>query len=173
MTWMDALHRWLKGAAASRPVEPPPPPPPRTLDMAQAITVAKTIWAEARGEGPQGMQAVANVIVNRTKNPGWWSRHADEIPDDTFAAVCRDPFQFSCWNADDPNRALIDRVTVEDPQYRVALSIASDAVAGTLGDLTNGCDHYHTVSTLPRWAARRSPDFALGRHLFYRIGRKG
>ncbi len=35
---------------------------PRDLDI-----VAKTVWGEARGEGRKGMQAVAEVILNRAK----------------------------------------------------------------------------------------------------------
>lgn len=36
----------------------------------QVDVVARTIWGEARGEGANGMQAVANVIMNRTARGG-------------------------------------------------------------------------------------------------------
>ena len=35
----------------------------------QVDIVARTIWGEARGEGATGMQAVANVIINRRTIP--------------------------------------------------------------------------------------------------------
>ena len=35
------------------------------VDQSDKITLARTIWGEARGEGYSGMQSVANVIMNR------------------------------------------------------------------------------------------------------------
>jgi len=57
--------------------------------------LAKTLWGEARGEGREGLIAVAWVIKNRADNPGWWGK--------SIELVCLKPYQFSCWNADDPN----------------------------------------------------------------------
>ena len=187
MRWLDLLHRWLSGAAASKPVDPPrgPPPPPPVVPMPQPSedsdelvfqidTVARTLWGEARGEGAAGMTAVACVIQNRVRNPGWWSRHLDAIPDDTFAAVCRDPFQFSCWNDDDPNLPKLVAVTPDDAAFRIALALAADVVQGRLLDVTGGCDHYYvTGSPMPKWARGRVPDHICGRHVFFRIGRHG
>lgn len=36
-------------------------------------TMARTIWGEARGEGVQGMQAIACVIMNRFHEKKWYS----------------------------------------------------------------------------------------------------
>ena len=43
----------------------------------EADVLARTLWGEARGEGEDGMQAVANVICNRAaiaraKGGYWW-----------------------------------------------------------------------------------------------------
>ena len=38
-------------------------------------TLARTIWGEARGEGSAGMQAVANVVMNRAAIGGWWGNN--------------------------------------------------------------------------------------------------
>ena len=38
----------------------------------QADIMARTIYGEARGEGQRGMQAVANVIMNRVKAGSWY-----------------------------------------------------------------------------------------------------
>src|SRR5688500_4029200 len=66
------------------------------VDKTDLDTLARTLWGEARGEGRNGMQAVANVIMNRYKlarsNSGYarqWGR--------TVAEVCRKKYQFSCW----------------------------------------------------------------------------
>ncbi|WP_341913694.1 cell wall hydrolase [Ferrovibrio terrae] len=135
-------------------------------------TLARTLWGEARGEGRQGMIAVAWVILNRARKPCWWSRNkGDGIEDDTIEAVCRDPWQFSCWNVSDPNRAKLLAVDTADPAFRLALAVAEDALAGRLPpDPTSGACHYK-VSSLPwpkDWGEPRDADFVHGHHAFYR-----
>lgn len=132
--------------------------------------LARTIWGEARGEGRRGMQAVANVIMNRFRRPRWWSRNkGDGIPDDTVAAVCFDPWQFSCWNMDDPNRKKMIEVSVYNAEFRLAYQIAGEALENNLPDLTGGADHYHTISISPKWAKGATPTAFVEKHVFYRL----
>ena len=139
-------------------------------------TMALTVWAEARGESERGQRAVAWVIRNRFAQPGWWSRErGDGIPDDTLAAVCRDPYQFSCWNPADPNRSRLDNPrTQERPDYLAILAICRSVMAAKTADddPTSGCDHYCTtaVARQTRWARGRAPVVVIGNHQFYRIG---
>ena len=105
---------------------------------------AKTIWAEARGEPLEGQIAVANVIINRARQGGWWG---DEV-----AKVCRKPKQFSCWNQGDPNRAKMDGLELEDRAFARALSVAAGTWAGDMADTTKGATHYHTAAIQPSWA---------------------
>lgn len=143
---------------------------------ADLTTMALTVWAEARGEMPGGQRAVAWVIRNRFENPGWWSRNAgDGIPDDTIAAVCRDPFQFSCWNPADPNRFRLDNPnTQKRPDYLAIRQICEDVLNSTTADddPTSGSDHYCTIAVArnTRWARGRKPAVVIGNHQFYRIG---
>ena len=83
---------------------------------------AKTIWAEARGEPLEGQIAVANVILNRARQGGWWG--------DDIAEVCCKPKQFSCWNGGDPNRARMDGLELQDRAFARAVSVAAGAWAG-------------------------------------------
>ena len=83
---------------------------------------AKTIWAEARGEPLDGQIAVANVILNRARQGGWWG--------DDVVKVCRKPKQFSCWNDGDPNRAKMDGLELQDRAFARAVSVAAGAGAG-------------------------------------------
>lgn len=65
-------------------------------------TVALTIYGEARGQSLLDRLAVGAVIRERVLRPGWWTREKDDgIPDDTWAAACRDPWQFTCWHTHD------------------------------------------------------------------------
>lgn len=125
-------------------------------------TLARTLWGEARGEGPRGMSAVASVILNRVVRPGWWGRD--------IVTICRAPFQFSCWLENDPNRAKLMAVTTADPAYDAARAIARLAVTGGLADITGGADSYYADgSTAPQWAKGLQPVAVIGRHRFYRL----
>lgn len=132
-----------------------------------ADILARTIWGEARGEDAaatpahDGMAAVAAVVMNRARRPRWWGGNVLE--------VCRKPFQFSCWNANDPNRAKLETVSVADPQFREALAIARLALSNWLVDMTGGADHYHATGVFPRWARGQVPTAEIGTHLFYRL----
>lgn len=143
--------------------------------MTDLETMALTVWAEARGESPNGQRAVAWVIRNRLNNPGWWSRQAgDGIPDDTLSAVCQKPFQFSCWNPSDPNRARLNNPkTREKGDYLAILKICTEVMAADASaDITKGADHYCTSAVVryTRWARGRTPVMVIGNHHFYQIG---
>lgn len=141
-------------------------------------TLARTLWGEARGEGIAGMTAVANVVINRLTiaqryeadhpgRPEWWG--------DSIAAICTHPAQFSCWNADDPNRAKLLAVTLDDPQFVEALALASQAVNGRLPDTTGGADTYEATALgwCKSWGANKPPKniptAEIGRQTFYRF----
>src|SRR5215468_10322728 len=78
------------------------------MSQAEIDTVARTVWAEARGEGVAGMTAVACVIMNRARIASQYKQdHGRPHPlfgDGTLASCCTHPWQFSCWNENDPNR---------------------------------------------------------------------
>jgi spore germination cell wall hydrolase CwlJ-like protein len=125
--------------------------------------VARTIWAEARGEGREGMQAVANVISNRSTNKAKWDGT-------TPRSVCLTKWQFSCWLANDPNLPKLLAITDKDPAYRIALELAQKVLTGQLPDITGGADHYHTTNISPSWAKGQKPIKVLGHHAFYKLG---
>lgn len=133
---------------------------------AEAIdTIARTLWGEARNQGERGMRAVACVIQNRVRNPAWWGKD--------WIGVCRRKWQFSCWNATDPNLKLLLKVTRQTKAFKQALLIAEEAVDGMLVDITGGADHYlnpKAVTKMPAWSLNREPVRVIGAHHFYRIG---
>ena len=127
----------------------------------EADVLARTIWGEARGEGSAGMHAVANVVMNRVARGGWRGRHVME--------VCQKPFQFSCWNKDDPNYRALLAVDGADIHFATALRIARRAVIGVLPDLTAGANHYHAAGIYPVWSRGERPVAVIGNHIFYRL----
>lgn len=130
-------------------------------------TAAKTIWAEARGEGTAGMRAVAHVLLNRVKDGRWGSN---------LLTVCWWGAQFSCWNAlltidgktrNNPDRMAIANVRDDDPN----LQIAKGLIAGALNepDPTDGATHYYAdTMAAPPWVAKAAFTVQIGRHRFYR-----
>jgi len=150
----------LSAALPRPPVIPPPAPATRPPTNDETVdTLARTLWAEARGEGSKGMEAVACVVLNRVAAPRWWGR--------TITEVCRKRSQFSCWNEGTSARAALLRVTSADPSFAEALAIAGRAASGQLADFTRGALHYHAIEVLPPWVTGRAPCFSLGRHVFY------
>ena len=126
--------------------------------------MARTLYGEARGEGLNGIEAVANVIINRVKyahttGPFWWGK--------TIKEVCLKPYQFSCWNPNDSNLAKITGDLSSDPVFEVCKRIAVRAIKGLLPDRTKGATHYHTLSVNPGWATALVPNVQIGNHLFY------
>jgi len=123
--------------------------------------MARTIWGEARGEGQLGMQAVANVIMNRVNRGGWWGA--------TISDVVLKPYQFSTWNESDANRNKARSVDTSDQAFWTASKIASMAYNGQLTDVTNGATHYHAKSVTPAWAVGQTPVATIGNHVFYKL----
>jgi len=134
----------------------------QTLDESEIF--AKTLYGEARGESVSGIEAVANVILNRVKyalqkGSYWWGNSIIE--------VCKKPFQFSCWNEQDVNAPLLEKDLRDDPIYQICYRIAKRAIAGCLTDNTHGATHYHTLRCNPAWARCAVPCAQIGNHLFY------
>lgn len=106
------------------------------MTIADQFMLALTTWRENRGGGYEGMQSVANVIVNRAGHRGT-----------TAYQECVRPWQFSSMTAKgDPELTLYPSVT--DPQWRIAQSIAQDAADGKLEDITGGAVLYYNPKAI-------------------------
>ncbi|HYH18042.1 MAG TPA: cell wall hydrolase [Azospirillum sp.] len=152
-------------AGAAPGATPTTAPPAAGAPTDEAVdTLARTLWGEARGEPVRGIEAVAAVVVNRVRRA---ERHGGHWWGGSIVAVCRKPFQFSCWNTGDPNRAKLLAVTAADPVFATCLRVARRAAAGLLPDPTGGATHYHRFGVHPSWATGHSPCAEIGRHLFY------
>lgn len=140
-------------------------------------TLARTAWAEARGEGARGMLAVCAVAANRVAaakryRAKWGTPHI-LYGDGTFKNACRRRFQFSCWNPNDKNLPALQAVTDADPQFRLALAIAREAIEDVLADPTGGATHYLTRAAFERapaghWCKAKPPLCTIGDHIFFR-----
>ena len=113
------------------------------------LTLARTIYGEARGEPPAGRAAVAHVVMN-------WLRVRFR-GDDTVTKVCRSRLQFSCWNLNDPNCRIIEGIRPGANQvFDQCCDTADQVMKGQLADNTGGAKHYYSVEIArPNWRSRR------------------
>ena len=119
-----------------------------------------TIWREARGEGSGGMMGVYNVIRNRVSaSPkNGWSNDPEK--------VCLQPYQFSCWNTNDPQRNLYP--TVDDLQYQKIKAFFDPAIS--VMDNTGGATGYFDDSIKPPvWATQNNFTKKIGSLNFYKL----
>ena len=117
---------------------------------------------EARSDGLDGMQAVANVVLNRINHPRWWGHG--------IASVCLAPEQFSSWNDGSTQIPLVKQAIEKlDPVYLESVKIAQSAVQDDLVDNTKGADSYFAISIpAPSWAKENEFTVQIGRQRFYR-----
>lgn len=150
---LDALDDMLAASpSALRDVGRPP-----VGNVSRAVDIlARTIWGEVRGEPRRGRLAVAEVVLNRTRQRSM-----------TVEDVCLQHRQFSCWNAGDPNLPKLRSVTDRDAVFRECVEIAENAVSGFAGNLTRGATHYHVLGLDVSWSRNKIPCAEIGNHVFF------
>ncbi|WP_095080297.1 cell wall hydrolase [Pseudomonas sp. Irchel s3h17] len=128
--------------------------------------LARTLWGEARGESIAGQIAVAWTIRNRVNDgraKSWWG--------EGYVGVCQKPYQFSCWNRNDPNHAyLTGAKQIPFREFAQAQIAAEQVIGGKVPDPTGGATHYYatTMPAAPVWAAKAKQTLQLGRHVFFK-----
>ncbi|CTQ60003.1 cell wall hydrolase [Roseibium album] len=159
--------RWLDVSdPATDAIDPTPVPgSPINATQGELLVLARTLYGEARNQSKMGIEAVAQVVLNRARKQFFGK---------TIREVCLHPKQFSCWNRNDPNFAKIkDAKPNSSTEFDLCFSVAQSAVAGTMTDHI-GADtlHYHaTYIAKPSWVVKSSnPVVTLreGSHIFYK-----
>lgn len=128
--------------------------------------LARTLWGEARGEDFIGQIAVAWTVRNRVfdgKTKSWWG--------EGYAGVCLKPWQFSCWNENDPNHAYLSGVKPIPARELARARMAADHVIDSKApDPTKGATHYYatTMKRAPTWTKGAKQTLKLGDHVFFK-----
>ena len=137
--------------------------------------LALTIIGEGRGEPIEGQVAIGCVCRNRLHtNPGKYHNYHD---------VCLAREQFSCWNTDDSNYALLMDIAAKwtegevlnDPYIRQCQLVASGVVDWAITDNTKGAQDYLTAKLFnspdrPKWAKAPLMDpIQKGSQLFFSV----
>jgi hypothetical protein len=136
-----------------------------------AYIVAATLYGEAKGEGDVGMQAVLNVIMNRSRQD--FSK--------TKGIVLKSK-QFSTWNkVHDLEKAK--KISIElakreknNQIYRTAIKLVDLAMKGKLPDITGGATlYYNPKKANPYWAGKPVKNKKIvktaqyGNHIFFKV----
>lgn len=102
------------------------------------------------------MYAVACVISQRSKNRGI-----------SAEKVCLQKWQFSCWNANDPQRGKLNSLLkLKEVEY--AKNLAKHIHNLDRG-YTGFADHYHSKNVKPHWSKGKKPVKVIGNHLFFKL----
>jgi len=127
--------------------------------------VALTILGEARGEGVNGMYAVACIIERRMQ---------ESTVNHTAAEVCLQPWQFSVWNAGK------GKVKKESQLHYLWESKSKDyarqlarVVCNKDKDLQHSviayANHYHRYDAKPSWTKKVKPVAKVKNHFFFKL----
>jgi spore germination cell wall hydrolase CwlJ-like protein len=141
------------------------PLPASVHDAKQQKCLAEGIYFEARGESELGQAAVAQVILNRVRNPAYPDTICDVVyQNKNKRGACQ--FSFAC-------DGIADRVRSRKA-WRTAQRIAGDVTDGRIwieevGDST----HYHANYVHPRWGRSMIQADTIGAHIFYRTKNGG
>jgi spore germination cell wall hydrolase CwlJ-like protein len=122
--------------------------------------LAQAVYYEAATEGADGQRAVAQVVLNRMRHPGFPSTvcgvvyQGSELP-----TGCQ--FTFTCDGS-------LARTPVAGLWTR-ARKIAAEALAGQVFAPVGHATHYHADYVLPYWADSLAKRVQIGHHIFYRL----
>ena len=147
-------HAWLAN-----------PLPSQAFGKIQQNCLARGIYFEARGESELGQAAVAQVILNRVRNPAYPATICGVVyQNKTWRNRCQ--FSFACDGISDRIRSQHSWKTAQ----RVAASVSDGTTwLEDVGDST----HYHANYVRPRWARTMKKTDRIGRHIFYRTKNGG
>jgi spore germination cell wall hydrolase CwlJ-like protein len=124
-----------------------------------AITcLARTIYWEAKSEGPAGMEAVANVVMNRLGHKSFPNTICGIVRQGSEKGAC----QFGWWcdgRSDDAE---------EGKSYAIAKEIARKALNMQLMDQTDGALYFNQKKAISRWSGEYGTTVEIGEHVFYK-----
>lgn len=131
------------------------------LDDYRALNcLTSAIYYEAGNEPEDGQRAVAQVVLNRVRNPLWPKSICGVVYQGSERSDLRCQFSFSC----DGSMAR----AADARGWMRARRIASQALSGRVYAPAGLATFYHTLAVRPGWSATMRPVAVIGAHIFYR-----
>jgi spore germination cell wall hydrolase CwlJ-like protein len=127
--------------------------------LAEHRCLAEAMYYEARGEGENGEEAVAEVIFHRMRNGNYGHSICAVVYEGAGAPGCQ--FSFAC------NGVMAE--AKEPEAWRTAQILAARILTEELplADTTGNATHYHAVSVQPYWSSTLPRTVKIGNHIFY------
>lgn len=134
--------------------------PPSVFTAEEQQCLASGIYFEARGESVKGQAAVAQVILNRVRNPAYPKTICGVVyQNEDWRNRCQ--FSFACDN-------IRDRVNSKQ-HWKIAREVALAVTAGKIWlPEVGSATHYHAIYVRPNWARTMVKVGRIGWHIFYR-----
>lgn len=152
----------------ARPFDAPPDTPAKQFRLKtdedsrdRALEcMTQAVYYEAATESADGQRAVAQVVLNRMRHPGFPSTVCGVVYQGSqLPTGCQ--FTFTCDGS--LTRAPIPAI------WARAKKIALDALAGHVFAPVGHSTHYHADYVLPYWADSLAKQVQIGHHIFYRL----
>ena len=122
--------------------------------------LAQAVYYEAASEGADGGRAVAQVVLNRMKHPGYPASVCGVVYQGSERSTgCQ--FSFTCDGS-------LRRVPA-GPIWKRSQDIAKQALSGGVFGPVGHATHYHANYVVPYWADSLDKMSQIGRHIFYRL----
>ncbi|WP_094462275.1 MULTISPECIES: cell wall hydrolase [Pannonibacter] len=136
------------------------PLPLSVVEPKEQRCMAEAIYFEARGESEEGQVAVAQVVLNRVKNPAYPNSICEVVyQNQNRRNQCQ--FSFAC-------DGIPDRITSQ-AAWTKAQRLAKEVVSGQQYlKMVDASTHYHATYVKPRWAGEMNKRGQIGLHIFYK-----
>jgi len=134
--------------------------PPSVFTAKEQKCLARAIYFESANEPLKGQAAVAQVVLNRVRNPTYPNSICGVVyQNENWRNRCQ--FSFACDRIPD--------IVWSRSKYEAAQEVALAVTAGKIylrdvGDST----HYHAVYVRPNWGPTMKRVAKIGLHIFYR-----
>jgi spore germination cell wall hydrolase CwlJ-like protein len=134
--------------------------PPTVFSEKEQDCLANAIYFEARGEALKGQAAVAQVVLNRVRNPAYPDTICDVVyQNKNWRNECQ--FSFACDGVKD--------IIWSRERWRLGKEIGLAVTAGKIWLPEVGSStHYHAIYVKPNWAPTMKRVAKIGWHIFYR-----
>jgi spore germination cell wall hydrolase CwlJ-like protein len=142
-------HPWMRN-----------PLPASVFSKPEQTCLANAIYFEARSESLRGQAAVAQVVLNRVRNPAYPASICGVVyQNQDWRNACQ--FSFACDGRKD---------RIESPShYKIAKDVAMAVTAGKIFIPEVGsATHYYASYVSPSWARAMKKMTKIGLHIFYR-----
>jgi spore germination cell wall hydrolase CwlJ-like protein len=121
--------------------------------------LTQAAYYEAASDGPEAERAVAQVVLNRVRHPGYPPNICGVVYEGSQSPGCQ--FTFTCDGS--LRRPPIPAL------WRQAHQAASEELNGKVFAPVGHATHYHADYVLPYWAEYLDKSVQIGQQIFYRL----